>query len=126
MRPFAAEELRARVRALLRRNGGAALRRLVVDDLTLDPMTRQASRGGRRLDLTDKEFRLLEYLMRHSGRPVPREIIGEQVWGAEWDGLTNVIDVFVCRLRKKVEPDGAPRLLHPVRGVGYLVASDAD
>jgi two-component system response regulator MprA len=125
-RPYADAELRARMRALLRRHGGAAVRRLSIADLTLDPMTRQVFRRGRRVPLTGKEFRLLEYLMRHAGRSVPRQAIGEQVWGPDWDGLTNVIDVFVCRLRKKLEPDGAPRLLHPVRGVGYRVASDAD
>lgn len=125
-RPFAGEELRARLRALLRRYGGPGLRQLVVNDLTLDPLTRQVYRGRRRLDLTGKEFKLLEYLMRHSGRPVSRDAIGGHVWGAEWDGLTNVIDVFVCRLRKKVEPAGSTRLLHAVRGVGYLVAPDAE
>ena len=126
IRPFAAAELGARIRALLRRNGNPAVRRLVVEDLALDPLTRIVVRGRRRVELTQMEFRLLEYLMRHSGRPVSRAAIGEHVWGAEWDGLTNVIDVFVCRLRKKLEPNGAPRLLHPVRGIGYLVASDAD
>lgn len=120
-KPFAKSELSARVRALLRRNGGAGLHSIVVADLLLSPISRQVKRGRRRIDLTRKEFALLEYLMRHAGRPVTRSMIAEQVWGVRWDRLTNVIDVFISHLRRKVELPNERRLLHPVRGVGYVI-----
>ena len=120
-KPFAFSELSARVRALLRRRKPAALLTLKVADLTLDPITRLVKRGERRLDLTQKEFALLDYLMRHTGQVVTRTMIAEHVWGFNWDRLTNVIDVYVNHLRKKIEVADEPRLLHAVRGAGYII-----
>lgn len=120
-KPFVFSELSARVRALLRRRQPTALLTLTVATLSLDPITRIVKRGERRLDLTQKEFALLEYLMRHAGQVVTRTMIAEHVWGFNWDRLTNVIDVYVNHLRKKVEPSDEPRLIHAVRGVGYII-----
>ena len=120
-KPFVFSELSARVRALLRRRQPTALLTLTVATLSLDPITRIVKRGERRLDLTQKEFALLEYLMRHAGQVVTRTMIAEHVWGFNWDRLTNVIDVYVNHLRKKVEPGDEPRLIHAVRGVGYII-----
>ena len=120
-KPFEFAELDARVRALLRRHREAALTPLVVSDLSLDPVTRVVRRGDRRVDLTVKEFALLEYLMRNAGHVVTRPMIAEQVWDFTWDRLTNVIDVFINHLRKKIELPGEPRLVHAVRGAGYVI-----
>ena len=120
-KPFVFSELSARVRALLRRRQPTALLTLTVATLTLDPITRVVKRGDRRLDLTQKEFALLEYLMRHAGQVVTRTMIAEHVWGFNWDRLTNVIDVYINHLRKKVEPAEEPRLIHAVRGAGYII-----
>jgi len=125
-KPFASSELSARVRALLRRRYGAIAHRLEVGTLTLDPVSRIAHRGERRLDLTQKEWALLEYLMRHAGQPVTRGMIAEQVWNTAWHGLTNAIDVYVTRLRRKVDAAGEPRLIHAVRGVGYTMRVGQD
>lgn len=120
-KPFEFAELSARVRALLRRHREAALTPLVVGTLTLDPVTRLVKRGERRVDLTQKEFALLEFLMRNAGHVVTRPMIAEQVWDFPWDGLTNVIDVFINHLRKKIELPGEARLVHAVRGAGYVI-----
>ena len=120
-KPFVFSELSARVRALLRRRQPLALLALKVGDLTLDPMTRIVKRGERRLDLTQKEFALLEYLMRHAEQVVTRTMIAEHVWGFNWDRLTNVIDVYVNHLRRKIEVGDEPRLIHAVRGSGYVI-----
>ena len=120
-KPFDIAELGARVRALLRRHREPTLVPLSVSDLTLDPVTRVVMRGDRRIDLTSKEFDLLDYLMRHGGQTVTRQMIAEHVWGITWNRLTNVIDVFVNHLRKKVELPGESRLIHAVRGVGYVI-----
>ena len=120
-KPFDYAELSARVRALVRRHQQPALTPLVVADLTLDPVTRVVKRGDRRIDLTPKEFALLEYLMRNAGQIVTRPMIAQQVWDFTWDRLTNVIDVFVNHLRKKIELPGEPRLVHAVRGTGYVI-----
>ena len=120
-KPFEFAELSARVRALLRRHREAALAPLVVGNLTLDPVTRLVKRGERRVELTLKEFALLEYLMRNAGHVVTRPMIAEQVWDFTWDRLTNVIDVFINHLRKKIELPGEPRLVHAVRGAGYVI-----
>jgi heavy metal response regulator len=120
-KPFVFSELSARVRALLRRRQPTALLTLTVATLSLDPITRVVKRGERRLDLTQKEFALLEFLMRHAGQVVTRTMIAEHVWGFNWDRLTNVIDVYVNHLRKKVEPGDEPRLIHAVRGAGYII-----
>jgi DNA-binding response OmpR family regulator len=120
-KPFVFSELSARVRALLRRRQPTALLTLTVGSLTLDPMTRVVKRSERRLELTQKEFALLEYLMRHAGQVVTRTMIAEHVWGFNWDRLTNVIDVYVNHLRRKIEPADEPRLIHAVRGAGYII-----
>jgi DNA-binding response OmpR family regulator len=120
-KPFEFAELSARVSALLRRHGEPTLVPLAVADLALDPVTRVVKRGDRRVELTAKEFELLEYLMRHAGQTLTRQMIAQHVWGFEWDRLTNVIDVFVSHLRKKIELPGEPRLMHAVRGAGYAI-----
>ena len=126
-KPFAGSELSARIRALVRRNGSLHAHPLTVSDLTLDPVTRRVSRGKRNIDLTPKEFALLEFLMRRAGRPLTRRLIAEHVWGVYWDRRTNVIDVVISNLRKKIESRTERRLLSPVRGVGYLIGgSGAD
>lgn len=120
-KPFAFSELSARVRALLRRRQPAALLTLSVGTLTLDPITRVVKRGDRRIDLTQKEFALLDYLLRHAGHVVTRTMIAEHVWGFDWDRLTNVIDVYINHVRRKIERADEPRLIHAVRGSGYVI-----
>ncbi len=120
-KPFAFSELVARIRALSRRDRQPRSPWLRVGDLELDVLTRQARRGARRIDLTAREFTVLEYLMRHAGEVVTRTMLAEHVWGDHYDSLSNLIEVFVNRLRKKLEADGALRLLHTVRGAGYVV-----
>ena len=120
-KPFAFSELSARVRALLRRRQPAALLVLSVGTLTLDPITRLVKRGDRRIDLTQKEFALLDYLMRHAGHVVTRTMLAEHVWGFNWDRLTNVIDVYINHVRRKTERADEPRLIHAVRGAGYVI-----
>ena len=125
-KPFVFSELSARVRALLRRRQPSALLTLTVADVTLDPMTRVVKRGERRVDLTQKEFALLEFLMRHVDQVVTRTMIAEHVWGFNWDRLTNVIDVYINHLRKKMEDADEPRLIHAVRGAGYIIREPHD
>jgi DNA-binding response OmpR family regulator len=120
-KPFDFSELRARVNALLRRQKPSELLTLTVGDVTLDPVRRLAHRGTRRLDLTQKEFALLEYLMRNEGHVLTRSMIAERVWDFTWDRLTNVIDVFINHLRRKLEEGGEPRIIHAVRGIGYVL-----
>ena len=120
-KPFAFSELHARARALLRRRRPSELLVLTVDDVVLDLVKRTVHRGARRLDLTQKEFALLEYFLRHSGEVLTRAMIAERVWDFTWDRLTNVIDVYVNHLRRKLEEGGAPRLIHAVRGTGYVL-----
>jgi len=125
-KPFALEELRARLRALLRRttpedDSASVLR---YDDLVLDPAARTVHRGDRPVDLTRTEYALLELLMRNAGRPLPRDVIMERVWGWESEPTSNSLEVFVGYLRRKTEADGEPRLIHTVRGVGYVLRSD--
>jgi len=120
-KPFVFGELSARVRALVRRRQPTALLPLKVADLALDPVTRLVRRGDRRIELTPKELALLEYLMRNAGQVVTRTMIAERVWDFSWDRLTNVIDVFINHLRKKIEMEDEPRLIHAVRGAGYVI-----
>jgi DNA-binding response OmpR family regulator len=123
VKPFAFAELLARVRALLRRGRGDQLLRLAVADLVLDLPGRKASRGGEALELTNREYELLEYLIRHRGTIVSREMLARDVWKEPERGtpLDNVIDVHMVRLRRKVDQGRAVRLIHTVRGVGFLV-----
>jgi DNA-binding response OmpR family regulator len=120
-KPFAFEELLARVRALLRRGADRRLAPLRLADLTLDPATRTVTRGARRLELTTREYALLEYFLRNAGRVLTRPMIAEHVWGLDFDSESNVIDVYVGYLRRKIDGEGEPRLLHTVRGAGYVL-----
>jgi len=123
-KPFAIEELLARARALLRRGGGEAAGLLQVDDLILNPATREVTRGGRRIELTTKEYALLEYLMRNAGRVLTRPMIAEHVWNLDFDTFTNVIDVYVNYLRNKVDRGWDRKLIQTVRGSGYTLKAD--
>lgn len=118
-KPFSIEELVARVESLHRRAASSALTRLRVDDLELDLLERKASRGGRRIELTVREFRLLEFLTRHTGQVVTRAMLLQGVWDIHYDPQTNVVDVHVSRLRQAVDKDFEKPLIHTVRGVGY-------
>ena len=121
VKPFERQEFLARIRALLRRRpprGAASLR---AADLTLNPDTREVRRGEREIELTNREFELLEYLMRNQRLVISRERLLEEVWGYDPMALTNTIDVFISNLRRKLEADGEPRLLHTKRGAGYVL-----
>jgi two-component system OmpR family response regulator len=118
-KPFAFSELLARLEALGRR--GAAETRLVVGDLDMDLLARTVTRAGKTIDLLPREFRLLEYLMRHAGHIVTRTMLLEKVWDHHFDPQTNVIDVHVSRLRQKIDKGFAEPLLHTVRGAGYVL-----
>jgi DNA-binding response OmpR family regulator len=123
VKPFALPELLARIRALLRRGRPADVVRLKVADLEVDVVARRVVRGERPVELTSREFELLEYLMRHHGHLVSREMLARDVWKEPRRAtpLDNVIDVQIARLRRKVDADGAARLIHTVRGVGFVV-----
>ncbi|MBN2223322.1 MAG: response regulator transcription factor [Deltaproteobacteria bacterium] len=120
-KPFSFEELLARVRALLRRGRSDESLKLVVDDLELDPVSRKVTRGGQDISLTTKEYSLLEYFMRNPGRILTRTMISEHVWSIKFDTFTNVIDVYINYLRNKIDKDHPKKLLHTVRGVGYML-----
>jgi heavy metal response regulator len=120
-KPFAFAELLARARALTRRNRAEVNVRLQVADLQLDPLTRRVTRGGRSIQLTSKEFTLLECFMRHPDQVLSRTILAEKVWNESFDAFTNVIDVYVNYLRNKIDRDFSPRLIHTVRGAGYVL-----
>ena len=120
-KPFALAELVARVRALTRRGGENKSPMLRVADLALDTITRTAQRGATRIELTAREFRLLEFLMRSAGRICGRMTILEKVWDYDFDPGTNLVDVYIKRLREKIDADHEPKLLHTVRGVGYVM-----
>ena len=123
VKPFAFAELLARTRALLRRGRAADAPRLAVGDLAMDLITRKVSRGGRSVDLTVREFELLEYLMRYEGQVVSRETLARDVWKetARTTPLDNVIDVHIARLRRKVDMEPSVRMIHTVRGVGFML-----
>jgi DNA-binding response OmpR family regulator len=123
VKPFALPELLARIRALLRRGRPSDVLRLKAADLEMDLVARRATRGHRPLELTAREFELLEYLLRHQGHLVSREMLAREVWKEPRRAtpLDNVIDVQMTRLRRKVDADGQPRLIHTVRGVGFVL-----
>jgi heavy metal response regulator len=123
-KPFAFQELLARVRALLRRRVEAEPPLLQVADLTLDPARRFVSRGEEKIELTAKEFALLDYFMRNPGRILTRTMIAERVWDYDFDSMTNVIDVYVNYLRKKIDAGRELKLIHTVRGVGYVMKAE--
>ena len=120
-KPFAIEELLARSRALLRRAGGETTGILQVENLVLNPITHEVTRGGQRIDLTSKEYALLEYMMRNRGRVLTRPMISEHVWDLDFDTFTNVIDVYISYLRNKVDRGHDQNLIHTVRGSGYML-----
>jgi DNA-binding response OmpR family regulator len=122
VKPFQVAELLARVRALLRRGGPTIPVVLKVGDLTLDPATREARRGERRIRLSATEYALLEYLMRNAGRVLTRSLILEHVWQYDFNGNDNVLDVYVRYLRNKIDRGEAYPLLHTVRGVGFEIS----
>ena len=123
-KPFAIDELLARVRVLLRRGTAEAPGILQVDDLILNPATREVTRDGQRIDLTLKEYALLEYFMRHAGRVLTRPMISEHVWDQDFDTFTNVIDVYVNYLRNKIDRGRSRKLIHTIRGSGYMLKAD--
>ncbi len=123
-KPFNFAELLARLRALLRRGQTVVSNPIAVADLTVDVVARTAKRGGQRLDLSPTEFALLEYLIRHEGEVLSRTMILEHVWDMKQDPLTNVLEVHVNRLRKKVEHGFDKPLIHTIRGVGYVLRDD--
>jgi DNA-binding response OmpR family regulator len=121
VKPFAIEELLARARALLRRRGTEPVTKLQADDLVLDPVSHEVHRSGKKIDLTAKEYALLEYFLRNPNRVLTRSMITEHVWDIHFDTFTNVIDVYVNYLRNKVDRDFKRSLIHTVRGVGYVL-----
>jgi DNA-binding response OmpR family regulator len=125
-KPFSFSELSARIRALLRRSHLPVESVLVVEDLKLDRVERRVERAGRRIELTSKEFALLEYLMRNAGRRITRAMIIEHVWNLSFDTCTNVVDVYVNYLRRKVDDGFNKQLIHTVRGVGYELSSRSE
>jgi two-component system response regulator MprA len=124
VKPFAFDELLARMRALLRRASPASPEVLKFATLSLDTGTRQAFRGERAIELTAKEYELLELFMRHPRQVLTREVIFDRVWGYDFGGESNIIEVYVRYLRQKTEAAGEPRLVHTVRGVGYVLRED--
>jgi two-component system OmpR family response regulator len=124
-KPFSFSELLARVQALIRRSTRTTdPTTLSLGDLTIDLLTREVTRGGRKLDLQAREFSLLEYLLRNAGRVISKTAILEHVWDYSFDPQTNVVDVLVCRLRNKVDRDAGRKLIHTLRGAGYVLKLD--
>ncbi len=124
LKPFSYHELLARVRALLRRNTGVLPRSTQVADLMLHREEHRVERNGRKVELTPREFDLLEFLMREPGAPVSRAVLMEEVWGVAFDPSTNVVDVYMKYIRDKVDREGEPKLIRTVRGVGYVVGPE--
>jgi two-component system copper resistance phosphate regulon response regulator CusR len=124
-KPFAFAELLARVKALLRRGPVSRSSVVRVGDLELDRLSQQVKRAGKRIDLTSKEYSLLEYLMSNAGRVLSRTMIIEHVWDQSFDGITNIVDVYVRHLRSKVDDPFDQKLIHTVRGVGYSIGNGA-
>jgi two-component system copper resistance phosphate regulon response regulator CusR len=125
-KPFEFRELLARLRALLRRSTELHPPRLSVGDLELDTAAQNATRRGHAISLTHKEYALLEYLVRNAGRVVSRADIAEHVWDESFDPFSNLIEVYINRLRRKIDPDGSSELLQTRRGAGYILKADED
>ena len=122
VKPFAFAELLARIRAVLRRGQTSdQMQKLIIGDLVLDRVTRQARRNDKIIELTAKEFQLLEYMMRNAGQILTKTMILDRVWGYDFDTQSNIIEVHVNRLRAKVDKDFSTKLIHTVRGVGYVI-----
>lgn len=127
VKPFAFSEVLARVRALLRRTGAdTASVWLTIADLRIDPLTRKVRRSDRDVSLTNKEFQLLEYLLRNKGRVLSRVILTEHIWDMHFDTETNIVDVLINRLRRKIDDGFELKLIHTVRGVGYVMKEEVD
>ena len=124
-KPFSFAELLARIHAVLRRSEGLSTKPIIVGDMTIDLLRRGVARAGKRIDLTPREFAMVEYLARNAGRVLTRTMILEHVWDLHQDPLTNVVDVHVNRLRRKVDHGFATPLLHTIRGVGYVLRDDS-
>jgi len=125
VKPFAFQELLARIRALLRRSGEIKTARLQVGDLVLDTLTHRATRGGQVIELTAREYALLEFLMRHPGQVLSRTQIAEHVWNYDFFTTSNVVDVYIRYLRRKIDRDFDVKLIQTVRGVGYKIEAEA-
>jgi two-component system, OmpR family, copper resistance phosphate regulon response regulator CusR len=122
-KPFSMAELTLRVKALLRRGSVAQVDEIRIDDLEMNRLTRQVKRAGKRLELSPKEYSLLEYLMLHAGRTLSRSMIVERVWDQSFEGFTNIVDVYVGHLRRKVDEGYDAKLIRTVRGIGYCIQS---
>ena len=120
-KPFAFLELRSRIYALIRRSNNNITSILVFDDLALDPLKHTCIRNKKSISLTPKEFAILEFLLRHPGEVVTRTMITEHVWDYNFDGMSNIVDVFVASLRKKINSNSAVKLIHTIHGVGYKI-----
>jgi DNA-binding response OmpR family regulator len=121
VKPFSFAELLARIKAQIRRGGSAVALELSVADLVLNPLNRKVTRGGKAIELSNKEFSLLEYLMRNKDQIVTRNMIIENVWDASFNNFTNVVDVYINYLRNKIDRDFGMYLIHTVRGIGYVL-----
>ena len=124
IKPFSFEELAARLRAMLRKSTGTAANTLAIADLVMDCSARTVSRGGVRISLTTKEYALLEYLLRNKNVVLSREKIEDHVWNFDYEGGTNVVDVYIRYLRRKIDEGHPVKLLHTVRGSGYVLRED--
>lgn len=124
-KPFHFEELTARIRSMLRRSSVEKSTQLKVGDLVLDSITRKAKRGNTEIELTTREYALLEYLMRNAERVLSRSVITQHVWNYNFAVDSNLVDVYINRLRNKIESDGGSRLIHSIRGVGYVMREGA-
>ncbi len=124
IKPFAFDELLARIRAMTRKSAGSATNVFTCGDLTLDASAHSVERAGKRIELSAKEFAVLEYLIRNKGSVLSRESIENNVWNYDWEGGTNVVDVYVSYLRRKVDADFDRKLIHTVRGVGWVLREE--
>lgn len=125
VKPFEFEELLGRIRAITRRPKEVLPTELKVSDITLDPASQKVFRGGKEIVFTLKEFRILEYLMRHPNKVLPREDIISNIWDFDYDSFSNVLDVFINKIRSKIDKDRASKLIETVRGVGYKLVNEA-
>ncbi len=125
-KPFAFEELLARIKALLRRTQDYKTKNLEVGQLELDPVARKVTRNGKTITLTGKEYALLEYLMRNKGRIITQSMIIDHVWDMNYDGLSNVVNVYINHLREKIDKGFEQKYIHTIRGVGYKIDEKAD
>ena len=124
VKPFSFDELTARIRAMLRKSFGAVSNILTVEDLEIDTAAHTAKRGGKTISLSSKEFALLEYLIRNAGIVLSREKIENHIWNFDYEGGTNVVDVYISYLRRKIDGDSDVKLIHTVRGSGYVLRNE--